>query len=229
MAPMMAPDRNANVHMFHPMDMMISVGFLATRLGRLPSVRHHSQEYYAAPPPMYTSQLHQFSGYYSTADSRFAADGYGPFEPTFQPFDYPTNLGGMFFEPIAVQQPPMPPAPPEESILRNSVFQYHPCRWLGGPRCDGLAPGRNREMGEHLRAYHHFIGHERDTVQCEWENCGQTMQRMNVPRHIVSRHLLAAASCRYCGKRFSRPDVVARHERTCTGILSGSNSSSASI
>ena len=81
-------------------------------------------------------------------------------------------------------------------------------------------------MGEHLRVYHQFIGHERDTVQCEWENCGQIMQRMNVPRHIVSRHLLAAASCRFCGKQFSRPDVVTRHERTCAAGLLVSSSSS---
>lgn len=215
--------------MFHPMDMMTSVGFPTIRLRRLPIVRHHSQEYYTAPPPMYTSHLPQFSGYYPTADSRFAADAYGPFEPTFQSLDNPTNFGQMFFEPIVVQQPPMPPTPPEVSIPPNSGFQLHPCRWLGGPRCNGFAPGRNREMGEHLRVYHHFIGHERDTVQCEWENCGQTMQRMNVPRHIVSRHLLAAASCRFCGKRFSRPDVVARHERTCTGIIPVSNHSAARI
>lgn len=188
-----------------------------------------SQEYYTALPLISTSRLPQFSGYYTTVDSRLVADIYDPFVPTSQPLDNPTNFGGVFFEPLAAPapQPPIPPAAPEEPLLSNSAFHYHPCRWLGGPMCDGLAPGRNREMGEHLRVHHQFVGHERDTVQCEWENCGQTMQRMNVPRHIVSRHLLAAANCRFCGKRFSRPDVVARHERTCTGILRVSRSSSA--
>lgn len=146
-------------------------------------------------------------------------DPYNPFVPTYQqPLDTFVDFGGIFSEPIAAHQPPIPPAAPEQSILPNPEFYYHSCRWMSGPQCDGLAPGRNREMGEHLRVFHRFIGHERDTVQCEWENCDKTMQRMNVPRHIVSRHLLAAASCRFCGKRFSRPDVVARHERTCSGL-----------
>ena len=152
------------------------------------------------------------------ADGGFIADAYNSYLPAYQSLDNPTDVGGMFPEPPAAYEPPSPPAPPEQSIIPYAAFQYHPCRWLGGPQCDGLAPGRNREMGEHLRVFHHFIGHERDTVQCEWENCGQIMQRMNVPRHIVSRHLLAAASCRFCGKRFSRPDVVSRHERACNGV-----------
>ncbi|KAG8213746.1 hypothetical protein J3R82DRAFT_10452 [Butyriboletus roseoflavus] len=208
MAPTMAPD--GNVHMFHPMNPMAA-------------------EYYVAPYPIYTSHLPQFSSYYATDDSRLVADTYGQFVPTHQPLDNSANFGGIFSEPLAAYQPPMPPIPPEDSMPSNSAFQYHLCRWLGGPRCGGLAPGRNREMGEHLRVYHRFIGHERDTVQCEWENCGQTMQRMNVPRHIVSRHLLAAASCRFCGKRFSRPDVVTRHERTCAGGLPVPNSYPARI
>ncbi|KAH0827557.1 hypothetical protein J3R83DRAFT_4278 [Lanmaoa asiatica] len=224
--PMQAPGRSFQI--FDPIDPMALVGFIAIRLRGLLIVRHNLQEYYA-PPPIYTSQPPQFSGYYPTADGRFAADAYGPFVPTPQHSDNPIDFGRIFYEPIAAPQPPVPPAAPAESIPPNSLFHYHQCQWLGGPRCDGLAPGKNREMGEHLRVYHHFIGHERDTVQCEWQNCGQTMQRMNVPRHIVSRHLLAAARCRFCGRRFSRPDVVARHERTCAGVLPVSSSAAVRI
>ena len=137
--------------------------------------------------------------------------------PARQPFDDFVDFGTMFSELFTAHQPPVPPAAPEQSISSIPPYYYYPCRWLSGPPCDGSAPGKNREMGEHLRVLHRFVGHERDMVQCEWENCGQSMQRMNVPRHIVSRHLLAAASCRFCGKQFSRPDVVARHERTCGG------------
>lgn len=178
---------------------------------------------------MCTPNLPQLSGYYPVSDSSLAAaDAYNlfmhPYQPR-QPLDTSLDFGGLFSEPYAVHQPPVPPAAPEQSILPIASFQHYPCRWLSGPQCDGSAPGRNREMGEHLRTYHRFIGHERDMVQCEWENCGQAMQRMNVPRHIVSRHLLAAASCRFCGKRFSRPDVVARHERTCGGVSPISNGS----
>ncbi|KAI9572121.1 hypothetical protein HD554DRAFT_2067096 [Boletus coccyginus] len=156
-------------------------------------------------------------------DSGFVADPYVSFVPIYQPLDTAMDVGGMFSEPLAAYQPPIPPAP-AQSLPPNPAFNCYQCRWLSGPPCDGQAPGRNREMGEHLRAYHRFIGHERDTVQCDWENCGQTMQRMNIPRHIVSRHLLAAASCRFCGKQFSRPDVVARHERTCGGVSPVSSS-----
>ena len=182
-------------------------------------MRGNLQGYYATPLPTCTSHQPQFAGYCPAADSRLAADIYDPFMATSQSFD---NFGGMFQDPLVAPQPPMPPAAPEMSTPSNPGFHYHPCRWLGGPQCDGFAPGKNREMAEHLRVYHQFIGHERDIVPCEWGNCGRFMQRMNVARHIVSRHLLAAASCRFCGKRFSRPDVVARHERTCTGVPSGS-------
>ncbi|KAH0837772.1 hypothetical protein J3R83DRAFT_5950 [Lanmaoa asiatica] len=203
--------------MFDPIDLMASVGFLAIWLRELLIVRHNLQEY-ATPPPTYTSHLLQFSGYHPTADSGFVADAYHPLVPTSQPLDNPANFGRVFYEPTAAQQP-VPPAAPGESIPPDSFLNSHLCRWLGGPRCPGFAPSRNREMGEHLRVYHRFIGHERDAVRCEWENCRKTMQRMNLPRHIVSRHLSAAASCRFCGKRLSRLDVVVRHERACTGVL----------
>lgn len=175
---------------------------------------------------MYTPGPPQFSGHYATADSGFANDPCDSFMSTYQHLlDASMDFGEMPSEFVAAHQPPIPPMTPEQSIAPNPAFHYHPCRWLGGPRCEGLAPGRNREMGEHLRVFHRFIGHERDPVQCEWEGCGQSMQRMNVPRHIVSRHLLAAANCRFCGRRFSRPDVVARHERTCSGVPPISTSS----
>jgi len=194
-----------NFPMFHPMD-------------------RTAAEYYpdqAPPLPMCNSQPpQQFFGYYPTADNGFDAAAYAT--PIVTTSGHPVaaaEFGEMFYEPpVVTHQPPIPPATPENPIPPNLPFYYHPCRWLSGPQCDGRAPGKNREMGEHLRVFHHFVGHERDPVRCEWENCGQTMQRMNVPRHIVSRHLLAAARCRFCSKRFSRPDVVSRHERTCGGV-----------
>jgi len=104
-------------------------------------------------------------------------------------------------------------------------FSSHQCQWLSGPQCDGWAPGKNREMAEHLRLYHDFGGHERDVVRCQWGSCNRSMQRMNLPRHIVATHLREAAECRFCGKRFSRPDVVGRHERTCSGPANGASGS----
>lgn len=204
MAPMLSPCWS--FPMFHPM-------------GRTAAEYYPDQ---APPLPMCKSQPQQFFGYYPTADGGFATEAYAdPIVTTSEHLVAPADFGGMFNEsPVATYQPPIPPATPESPIPPNPPFYFHPCRWLSGPQCDGRAPGKNREMGEHLRVFHHFVGHERDPVRCEWENCGQTMQRMNIPRHIVSRHLLAAASCRFCSKRFSRPDVVSRHERTCGGVCS---------
>lgn len=104
--------------------------------------------------------------------------------------------------------PPPPPSPPMSPTL-------HVCEWTEGGRCCGLAPGRNREMGEHLRTAHGFVGNERDTVYCRWGVCGRALQRMNMGRHIVSTHLRATATCPRCFKTLSRPDVAARHEKQC--------------
>ncbi|KAF8135655.1 hypothetical protein EV363DRAFT_1447435 [Boletus edulis] len=181
MTPMLAPDGNRRL--------FLPVGPMASG-------------YYADPPPMYTPNLPRFPGYYPIDNGGLPADGYNPFAAYQPSLDASLDFGGIFSEPFAAHQPPTPPAAPEQSILLNPAFYSYPCRWQSGPRCDGFAPGKNREMGEHLRVFHHFVGRERDVVQCEWENCGHTMQRMNVPRHIVSRHLLAAANCRFCKKRF---------------------------
>lgn len=218
MVPMPAPDMD--FQMSHPMEPIVAVGFLAFRYRRLLTTRRNSQGYYATPLPTPAPHPLRFAGYWPTADSGFSADTYDPFTPTSQPFDTIVDSGGMIHGALIAPQPPTPPAGPETSIPQNPSFHYHPCRWLGGPQCGGSAPGKNREMAEHLRVHHLFIGHERDIVSCEWDSCGQVMQRMNVARHIVSRHLLAVASCRSCGKQFSRPDVVARHERSCNGVHS---------
>lgn len=206
--------------MSHPMDLVNTVGFLVIRCLRSLTARRNLQGMRSTQPFMYTLHQPQFTDPRFVADSRLAANIDVPFMPTPELFDIPVDFGGIFHDPLVAPQPPTPPAAPEVSILANLGFHYHPCLWLGGPQCDGFAPGKNREMAEHLRVYHHFVGHERNLVRCEWQNCGQLMQRMNVARHIVSRHLLAAATCRHCGRRFCRPDVVTRHERTCNVVSS---------
>ncbi|KIJ67520.1 hypothetical protein HYDPIDRAFT_108347 [Hydnomerulius pinastri MD-312] len=119
-----------------------------------------------------------------------------------------------------------PPMPQQLALVPPPSPFPRPCRWLGGPSCHGLAVGpvRNREMSEHLRFHHQLVGHERDVVRCQWAGCHRRLQRMNMGRHIVTTHLHEAAHCRFCGGRFSRPDVVARHERTCDGSPSGRRS-----
>ncbi|KIJ18953.1 hypothetical protein PAXINDRAFT_8315 [Paxillus involutus ATCC 200175] len=184
-------------------------------------------EYSCGSPSTATVNPRQYNSSYFPRDSNPAVAQRAPVdEPYALPMqaypmpDWALGLGGGPYEPYH-PPPQLPQFGPPLHFPPPPSFRFHECRWLGGPPCDGSAPGRNREMAEHLRMYHHFVGHERDSVRCEWENCTRVMQRMNIPRHIVSTHLLEVASCQFCGKRFSRPDVVARHERTCIGPASG--------
>ncbi|KAI6044672.1 hypothetical protein EDC04DRAFT_326610 [Pisolithus marmoratus] len=124
--------------------------------------------------------------------------------------------------PHSVQLPQSPQPYPSVSHLPYPVdpakppphIQMYVCEW-GVKQCNTLAPGKNREMGEHLREFHEFIGNEKDTVHCHWGNCNKELQRMNMGRHIVSTHLRQTTICPRCKKTLSRPDVASRHEKQC--------------
>ncbi|KAH7888301.1 hypothetical protein F5I97DRAFT_1827785 [Phlebopus sp. FC_14] len=105
--------------------------------------------------------------------------------------------------------PPLVLSPPTSSLAQ------YPCCWSDDPRCSGWVQGSNREMSEHLRSCHDFVGHEKDVVPCNWDGCGARMQRMNLARHIVSTHLRVRVRCRWCGRSFTRSDVTSRHEKEC--------------
>lgn len=109
-----------------------------------------------------------------------------------------------------------PPSPCDQTITDKRLphIPMHVCEW-GEKPCNSLAPGKNREMGEHLREFHDFIGNEKDSVPCYWGNCDKSLQRMNVGRHIVSTHLRQTTICPRCNKSLSRPDVASRHEKQC--------------
>lgn len=109
-----------------------------------------------------------------------------------------------------------PPYPSDQAITvkRPPHIPMHVCEW-GEKPCNMLAPGKNREMGEHLREFHDFIGNEKDSVPCYWGNSDKSLQRMNVGRHIVSTHLRQTTICPRCNKSLSRPDVASRHEKQC--------------
>lgn len=110
---------------------------------------------------------------------------------------------------------PLPyPADPAIPSKQPSHIRMHACKW-GVKACNTLAPGKNREMGEHLREFHEFIGNEKDIVHCHWSNCNKSLQRMNMGRHIVSTHLRQTTICPRCNKSLSRPDVASRHEKQC--------------
>ncbi|KAF9222595.1 hypothetical protein BS17DRAFT_818405 [Gyrodon lividus] len=178
-------------------------------------------------PPQYNGSNHPIASYPLVVQPSPADVPYASF--MFTP-SLIFGFGGDPYEPYSAPQLPQLEAPmPQNHFSPPPSFRWHECRWLGGPRCNGWAPGKNREMAEHLRSWHHFVGHERDIVQCEWGNCTRTMQRMNIARHIVSTHIREAANCRFCGKRFSRLDVVSRHERTCTEPANASSSSNTGL
>ncbi|KAI6129434.1 hypothetical protein EDD16DRAFT_1545558 [Pisolithus croceorrhizus] len=123
----------------------------------------------------------------------------------------PVFLGGTYNLPHTDSQSPYPsPAqlpqspqpypsisyPPYPCHETNTVkplphIPMHVCEW-GAKPCNALAPGKNREMGEHLREFHDFIGNEKDSVPCYWGNCDKSLQRMNMGRHISTRRSVTA-------------------------------------
>ncbi|KAL4074317.1 hypothetical protein J3A83DRAFT_4235087 [Scleroderma citrinum] len=153
----------------------------------------------------------------STVSYLYPSGGYDPSSPVnhqvSQSYPPTIHLSGMPqpypsipFPSCPVPRTPTPPPP--------SHIHMYSCEWREG-RCTGWAPGKNREMGEHLRELHHFIGNEKDLVRCLWGNCNKHLQRMNMGRHIVSTHLRETTTCPRCNKTLSRPDVASRHEKQC--------------
>ncbi|KAG1716099.1 hypothetical protein ID866_1071 [Astraeus odoratus] len=127
-------------------------------------------------------------------------------QTTLPPSVSQQSYSGVSFPSFPTPQTPTPPPP--------SQIYMHRCEWTTRS-CNGWAPGKNREMGEHLRESHDFIGNEKDTVHCQWGNCNKSLQRMNMGRHIVSTHLRETTTCPRCNKTLSRPDVASRHEKQC--------------
>lgn len=146
----------------------------------------------------------------------FSSGGYDPSLPANPPIDLyqpavhqqgmPQPYQNIPFPSYPVAATPTPPPPAHTHM--------HTCEWRVG-RCTGLAPGKNRDMGEHLREFHGFTGNEKDIVRCYWGHCDKQLQRMNMGRHIVSTHLRETTTCPRCNKTLSRPDVASRHEKQC--------------
>ncbi|KAI6169547.1 hypothetical protein EDD17DRAFT_16309 [Pisolithus thermaeus] len=136
-----------------------------------------------------------------------------PHPDSQSPYPSPAQL------PQSPQPYPSISYPPYPCDQTNTVkplphIPFHVCEW-GAKPCNTMAPGKNREMGEHLREFHDFIGNEKDSVPCYWGNCDKSLQRMNMGRHIVSTHLRQTTICPRCNKSLSRPDVASRHEKQC--------------
>lgn len=72
----------------------------------------------------------------------------------------------------------------------------------------------------HLRDEHDFRADDRRIVSCAWAGCTVLHMRKNIPRHIVSRHMLTTVPCPECGRVFSRADVARIHQLRCNGTRS---------
>ncbi|KAH0831159.1 hypothetical protein J3R83DRAFT_13735, partial [Lanmaoa asiatica] len=84
------------------------------------------------------------------------------------------------------------------------------CGILGGLPCALPLDGSVKSIKWHLR----MLGHrhpQRQTVLCPWNGCSDTLQWMNIPRHIQSCHLGIRFGCLNCGKSYTRPEGLTKH------------------
>lgn len=95
--------------------------------------------------------------------------------------------------------------PPSNAILV--------CRWSS--TCNAMLDGAYQGVRNHLKRKHQFGGIPKESIQCLWAGCEQTLQRENIPRHIVTCHPQMKVSCAGCGKSFSRPNAKNSHAPVC--------------
>lgn len=121
---------------------------------------------------------------------------------------------------------PAPAAPVQSSRISEELPQPagstsaastagFPCKWSRRSRCPVSLEGDKNSVARHLRDYHGFVC-DGEAVACAWEQCGISLQRRNVARHIVACHLEVKVYCKSCGIPLSRPDAGKKHEKYCT-------------
>ena len=92
----------------------------------------------------------------------------------------------------------------------------HICQCVtGGSPCNIAVSGRAPAVRDHLNRVHGFSSKGKDQVVCLWRGCGRTLQRENIPRHIVTCHFRVRVGCVECGRPLSRRDVWYSHARVC--------------
>lgn len=84
------------------------------------------------------------------------------------------------------------------------------CGLAGGLPCALPLDGSVRCTRLHLRLHGHHHP-QRQTVHCPWIGCSDTLQWMNVPRHIQSVHLGIRFRCFDCGRAYTRREGLTRH------------------
>ncbi|KAG8213514.1 hypothetical protein J3R82DRAFT_10146 [Butyriboletus roseoflavus] len=114
----------------------------------------------------------------------------------------------------ALSAPPIPPATANPAADHSNTVHHCQCV-TGGSPCNGMVQGTIRSIRDHLNRTHRLRGPGKDMVDCLWVGCERRLQRENIPRHIVTRHLRVKVSCVNCGLRLSRRDVQYSHAKTC--------------
>jgi hypothetical protein len=89
----------------------------------------------------------------------------------------------------------------------------HICRCSSA--CNAVLNGSIRAVRSHLKQEHQFRGAAKESIRCLWAGCQRILQRENIPRHIITRHLRVKVSCPACGIALSRRDVQYSHARVC--------------
>ncbi|KIJ67475.1 hypothetical protein HYDPIDRAFT_25928 [Hydnomerulius pinastri MD-312] len=90
----------------------------------------------------------------------------------------------------------------------------HRCCWTGTP-CQASLSGDKKELRDHLKHGHHFRATGKKYHRCLWSGCTQVLQRENIIRHIISRHLRIKVRCSACGIELARSDVQFTHWERC--------------
>jgi len=104
-------------------------------------------------------------------------------------------------------------SPVDEIPVNPPPNTTHICRCSS--TCNAVLNGSIQAVRIHLKQEHQFHGASKESIQCLWARCKQILQRENIPRHILTRHLRVKVSCRACGAVLSRRDVQYSHARVC--------------
>lgn len=115
-----------------------------------------------------------------------------------------------------VVSPPSPPptvSPVNEVPVTTASNTIRICQCSSA--CNAVLDGNIQAVRNHLKQEHQFRGGAKESTRCPWSSCKRILQRENIPRHILTRHLRVTVSCLACGTTLSRRDVRYSHARVC--------------
>lgn len=107
---------------------------------------------------------------------------------------------------------------PQPSRWWNPIPTTFRCLWISREtQCSAPIAGDRRSVTSHLRHNHNFVC-DGQIIACAWAGCTASMQRRNIPRHIIACHLPIKVTCSQCGLPLSRADARQKHQLACLGV-----------